>query len=149
MPRACEIVGSWLSVSKVPPLFTITPSKTREARQPTMAQLYPEALPPSSGIPIAQGVVVGERQAEVDALPLLDMGTAQALGRVSAFTIVQRPSLTESLCAVCERSNIYDVFDGFTGQHIFFAKERSTCCYRFSCAPRHSFFIEFKLYIFE
>ena len=106
--------------------------------------LYPDTTMPSTGIPIAQGVIIGEREIEVDAVPLLDMQTATTLGRSGAFTIVQRPSLTEAFCPAFERSNIYDVYDGQTGQHIFYAKERSECFWRVCCAPRHTLFMEFK-----
>jgi hypothetical protein len=61
--------------------------------------LYPDATLPSSGIPIAQGVLMGEAAAAIDAVPLIDAATAQVLGQVDSFTIVQRPSLTEALCA--------------------------------------------------
>ena len=108
-------------------------------------RLYPDATASSSGVPIVQGVAVGERQVAVDAMKLLDAQTAAILGGVGAFTIVQRPSLTEACCAnVCERSNVYDVYDGLTGQHIFYAKERSHCCLRQLCSPRHSLFVELK-----
>ena len=100
---------------------------------------------PSNGIPIVQGLLVGERSPEVDAVPLIDVNTATALGSTTAFTIAQRPSLTEACCPMLERSNIYDVYDGATGQHIFFAKEKSSCIWRTCCAPRHSLLVEFKL----
>ena len=108
-------------------------------------RLYPSATIPSDGIPIVQGFIVGERELEVDAVPLLDVHTASTLGRAHAFAVVQRPSMTEALFGgACERSNIYDVYDGATGQHIFYAKERSECFWRYCCAPKHSFFVEFK-----
>ena len=91
-----------------------------------------------------QGVLVGERDPEVDAVPLIDARTASVLGQTGAFTIVQRPSLTETFCPACERSNIYDVYDGTSGQHIFFAKERSECVWRLCCSPNHTLLIEFK-----
>jgi hypothetical protein len=106
-----------------------------------------EGIPMSSAVPIVQGMIVGERESEIDAVPLIDQQTASVLSRVSAFTIVQRPSITETLCAPLERSNIYDVYDGTSGQHLFFAKERSECLPRCCCAPRHSLFIDFKLSI--
>jgi hypothetical protein len=78
----------------------------------------------------------------IDALPLIDAATANVLGNANGFTVRQRPSITEMFFGI-ERSNIYDVFDD-SGRHIFFAKERSECWTRLCCAPRHSFFIEFK-----
>ena len=78
----------------------------------------------------------------IDAVPLIDAATANVLGNANGFTVRQRPSITEMFFGI-ERSNIYDVFDD-SGRHIFFAKERSECWTRLCCAPRHSFFIEFK-----
>lgn len=78
----------------------------------------------------------------IDAVPLIDAATATVLGNANGFTVRQRPSITEMFLGV-ERSNIYDIYDD-SGRHIFFAKERSECWTRLCCAPRHSFFIEFK-----
>ena len=79
-----------------------------------------------------EAVVVGERvddlyqiigdYGEADPVPRIDMQTATVLGRAGGFTIVQRPSFSEACCPACERSNIYDIYDGVTYQHIFFAK---------------------------
>ena len=105
--------------------------------------LFPTNTAPSTGIPIVQGVLIGER-AEIDAVPLIDVHTATILGHSTGFTIVQRPSLTEAMFAACERSNIYDIYDA-TGRHIFYAKERSEPFARICCAPRHSIFVDFKV----
>jgi len=102
----------------------------------------------SKSVPIAQGVPVGRgfsaSAAPMDAVPLVDQLTASLLQGTNNFTIAQRPSLTETLCPACERSNLYDVYDGSTGIHLFVAKERSGTCARFCCAPNHSLFVEFK-----
>lgn len=95
------------------------------------------------GIPLQQPPG-GVSPSAIDPVPLIDGGTASLLGATNAFTIVQRPSLTEALCAACERSNIYDIYDFTTGMHLFVAKERSETCARFCCAPNHSLFVEFK-----
>ena len=44
-----------------------------------MAMLYPKQVLPSSGIPIVQGVVVGERAVDIDAVPLLDVRSRMKL----------------------------------------------------------------------
>ena len=95
--------------------------------------------------PVVQGVpIAGAAAPSVDAVPLIDATTASMLGGTNAFSIVQRPSLTEAFCPACERSNIYDVFDGTTGAHLFIAKERSEALWRCCCAPGHRMFVEFK-----
>ena len=93
--------------------------------------------------PVVQGIVVGT-SSRVDPVPLIDMQTAQVIGMANSFTIRQRPSVSEAFFAVCERSNIYDIFDA-AGNPLFFAKERSGVCTRVCCAPQHSLFVEFKL----
>ena len=93
--------------------------------------------------PVVQGIALDAHGRGVDAVPLIDASTAGVLAAVNSFTVVQRPMVTEMLG--CERSNIYDIFDAATGVHIFLAKERSECCSRQFCAPRHSFFVDFKL----
>ena len=69
----------------------------------------------SDSIPIVQGVLVGERE-EVDAVPLIGVDAATTLGPANAFSVVQRPSFSEALCPACERSNIYDIYDGISGR---------------------------------
>jgi len=98
----------------------------------------------SDAVPVAQGVLIGQYTPGVDAVPLIDANTANVLSSVNMLSVVQRPSLTEALFAACERSNIYDVYNGQTGQHLFVAKERSECFWRVCCAPTHSLFVEFK-----
>ena len=95
------------------------------------------------GVPVAAGPPLSS--SAVDAVPLIDQTTAALLSQVTAFSVVQRPSLSEALFAACERSNIYDVYDGQSGAHLFFAKERSETCARFCCAPNHALFVEFKV----
>lgn len=102
--------------------------------------------PTVQGTPLPVGVqVIGDYDGELDPYPRIDVQTANVLQRARAFAIVQRPSLTEAACPSCERSNIYDIYDGNSGQHIFFAKERSECGWRFCCAPYHALFLDFKL----
>ena len=99
------------------------------------ATLLPKGAATSEAVPIVQGTLVGESSMNMDAVPLIDANTAAVLARAGAFTIYQRPSFTEALLG-CERSNIYDIYDGATGEHIMFAKERSECFNRLCCAPR-------------
>lgn len=96
-----------------------------------------QGYPPRASYPPAS-------PATVDPVPLIDNLTASVLSATNDFTIVQRPSFTEALCPACERSNIYDVYDGVTGMHLFIAKERSGVCVRVCCAPSHALFVEFK-----
>ena len=107
---------------------------------------HPSMAPTVQGTPLPVGVqVIGDYDGELDPYPRIDVQTANVLQRARAFAIVQRPSLTEAACPSCERSNIYDIYDGNSGQHIFFAKERSECGWRFCCAPYHALFLDFKL----
>lgn len=107
---------------------------------------FEKALPGEEPtVPLVQGQPIGQRAVNIDAVPLIDAATAQILGQVNSFTIVQRPSFTEALCPSFERSNIYDVFDAASGAHLFYAKERSDCGPRICCSPQHALFVEFKL----
>jgi len=116
---------------------------------PTGAAASDAPLWGASAVEIAHGVPVGAgpplSSSALDAVPLIDQTTAALLSQVNAFSVVQRPSLSEALFAACERSNIYDVYDGQSGAHLFFAKERSGTCARFCCAPNHALVVEFKV----
>ena len=90
---------------------------------------------PISSMPVVEGVPLAEPMLGMDAVPRIDAQTAGILSHVNSFTIVQRMQLTEMM-GLCERSNIYDIYDASNGVHIFFAKESSGFCEKQCCAPR-------------
>ena len=118
-----------------PVVVTGYPVQPVVLEQPQVVQAIP--MNPASFVTATLGM-------ETDPVPMLDGTTAGILAATNKFRVVQRISIAETLCTICEKANVYDIYDGATGQPLFSAIEQSDGCTRCCCAPNHSFMLRFK-----
>lgn len=91
------------------------------------------------------GVPIAPPELGKDECVLLDDDTLNKLKDVTSFQIKQRVDMLEAVTQGCfEASNVYDITDSVTGEHLFAAVERSDDMTRLCCAPMHTFTVEFK-----